>query len=145
MDSNNPVISSCIQGIWAETENRPDDARLHYYRAWHSRTNEYEACIAAHYVARSQDTPEEALRWNLLALELAYSVRDERVRDFLPSLYMSLGHAYKHLGGLVQAQRYFRLAAGMGVVAHSETEDETVRWVKTFDWFQHLLGLPAGD
>ena len=136
MDSHNPVITLCIEGIWAEIEDRFDDARLCYQQAWNSRTNEYEACIAAHYVARTQTTLESSLRWNLLALELAFSVKDERVRDFFPALYMSLGHAYKLLGGTVQAQRYYRLAAEMGEVNQLESEDEMVKWVKIFDWIQ---------
>jgi len=143
MDSNNPVITHCIEGIWAEIENRFDDARLCYQKAWNSRTNDYEACIAAHYVARSQTTPEESLGWNLLALELAYAVTDEKIRNFFPSLYMSLGYSYESLGGKVQAQRYYRLAAGMGEVLDLESEGELVQWVKTFDWIQPLLGKAA--
>lgn len=144
MDSNNPVITFCIEGIWAEIENRFDDARLCYQRAWNSRSNDYEACIAAHYVARSQNSLEESLRWNLLALELAYAVEREWVRDFFPSLYMSLGHAYKSLGGTVQAQRYYRLAAGLGEVHPLDSEDEMVKWVKMFDWIQPVLESAAG-
>ncbi len=136
MESNNPVITLCVEGIWAETENRFDDARQCYQQAWDSCTDEYEACIAAHYLARSQTSLEESLRWNLQALQIAYSVKDKRVRDFLPTLYMSLGHAYKRLGGSVQAQRYYRLAAGMGEISLHESEGEMVQWLKMFFWLQ---------
>ncbi|MFT3895242.1 MAG: hypothetical protein QM730_26760 [Anaerolineales bacterium] len=145
MDITNPVIKHCIEGIWAELEDRSDDARIHYRRAWDSCTNEYEACIAAHYVARSQDIPEETLRWNLRALELAYTTDQEKVRDFYPSLYMSTAHAYKQLGGMVQAQRYYRLIAELGEIRPLETENETVRWLKIFDWVQPLAQAAIAD
>jgi tetratricopeptide (TPR) repeat protein len=144
MDIKNPVITFCIEGIWAELEDRPDDARLCYQRAWASCVNEYEACMAAHYLARAQDTFEASLQWNLRALELAYLSPQENVRDFYPTLYMSIGHAYKQLGGMVQAQRYYRLAAGIGEIHPLESEDETIRWLKIFDWVQPLLNETIG-
>ncbi|HNB52946.1 MAG TPA: hypothetical protein PK530_13440, partial [Anaerolineales bacterium] len=64
MDPTNPVLQLCIQGTEAEYQHRPDDARALYQQAWNSATDDYEACIAAHYVARFQDTPEETFRWN---------------------------------------------------------------------------------
>lgn len=139
MDSNNPVITLCIEGIWAELEHRHDDARHCYQQAWNACTDEYEACIAAHYVARVQDIPEKKLSWNLRALELAYAVKEEWVRDFYPSLFMSIGHSYKQLGGTVQAQRYYRLAASMGEVQSIEAENDMLKWLKAFDWIQPLI------
>lgn len=145
MDSNNPVITLCMEGLWAELEHRFDEARQCYQRAWHSCSNEYEACIVAHYVARAQDTVEESLQWDLRALELAYTVQQEKVRDFYPALYMSIAHSYKQLGGTVQAQRYYRLAAGMGEIHPLESEDEMIRWLKIFDWVQPLVQDVIGD
>jgi len=138
MDSNNPVITLCIEGIWAELEDRLDDARQYYQSAWNSCATVYEACIVAHYVARSQDTVEESLQWNMRALELAYAADQEKVRDFYPSLYMSIAHTYKQLGGNVQAQRYYRLVAGLGEIQPVEEDGEVMRWLKRFDWVQPL-------
>jgi hypothetical protein len=115
MDINNPVIQLCIEGTRAEFEHRPDDARQLYLQAWEAWTDDYEACIAAHYVARFQETPEETLRWNQLALDHANAVPDEKVKDFRPSLYLNLGHSYETLGDSVNAQRYYQLAADLGV------------------------------
>jgi len=141
MDLTNPVITLCMEGIRAEFEHRIDDARRHYQQAWEARTDDYDACIAAHYVARFQKTLEGSLTWNHLALEHAYAVRDERVRDFFPSLYLSLGHSYKLLGGKVQAQRYYRLAAELGVVHQVENEDDLTRWVKVFFMVQQYCKI----
>jgi len=120
MDLTNSVIKLCMEGTRAEFEHRIDDARLLYQQAWDARTDDYEACIAAHYVARFQKTFEESLAWNHLALEYAYAVRDESVKDFFPSLYLSLGYSYEMLGGQVQARRYYSLAAELGVVHLAE-------------------------
>ena len=91
-----------------------------YQRAWDAHTDDYEACIAAHYVARFQESPEETLRWNQIALERANLVHDERVREFYPSLYLNMGKSHAALGYLAQAQKYFHLAAELGFVHQPE-------------------------
>ena len=116
MDTNNPVIQLCIQGAQAEFEHRLDDAKSLYQQAWEFHTDDYEACIAAHYVARFQDSAEESLRWNQIALERAGAVNDERVKEFYPSLYLNLGRSYEVTGNQSEAQRYYDLAAALGVV-----------------------------
>lgn len=78
--------------------------------------DDYDACIAAHYVARFQETPEETLRWNQAALKHADAVKDERVKDFYPSLYVNLGRSYEVLGDQVNAQSYYQLAADLGLI-----------------------------
>ena len=89
--------------------------RLLYKQAWEARKDDYDACIAAHYVARFQETPEETLYWNQVSLKHADAIKNERVKDFYPSLYVNLGHSYEALGDQVNAQRYYQLAADMGV------------------------------
>jgi len=116
MDTNNPVIQLCIEGAHAEFEHRVEDARLLYQQAWDSHADDYEACVAAHYVARSQDSAEESLRWNQLALSHANSVNDERVKDFYPSLYLNLGRSLELVGDQDEARRYYELAATLGVI-----------------------------
>src|SRR5688572_11860882 len=116
MNLENPVIQLCIQGARAELERRVEDARTLYQQAWDIHTNDYEACIAAHYVARFQDTSEKALRWNLIALGHASTIHDESVRDLLPSLYLSLGKSYEVLENTLEAEKYYQLAAELGVV-----------------------------
>lgn len=88
MDTTNPVIQLCIQGTRAEFEHRREDAHGLYLQAWAASTDNHEACIAAHYVARFQETPQESLQWNQIALDRAMAVNDERVTEFYPSLYL---------------------------------------------------------
>lgn len=115
MDTNNPVIQLCMQGTRAEFEHRLEDARKLYQQAWNLHTDDYEACIAAHYVARFQATPEESLRWNQIALKHADMVSDDRAKEFYPSLYLNLGRSHEILGNHVEMQKYYDLAAQLGV------------------------------
>ncbi len=116
MDTHNPVIRLCIEGARAEFEHRLEDARVLYQQASEAHTDDYEACIAAHYVARFQDSAEKSLQWNQLALSHALAVDDERIKDFLPSLYLSLGRSYELVGNQDQAQKYYELAAQSGII-----------------------------
>ena len=116
MDINNPVIKLCIKGARAEFEGRIKDARSLYLQAWETSRDDYEACVAAHYMARRQDDPARALHWNQAALDHAEAVGDERVHSFYPSLYVNLGHSHAVLGNSVEAEYYYKLAAGLGHV-----------------------------
>ena len=116
MDINNPVIKLCMEGTRAEFEHRMDDARSCYQMAWDARTDDYDACIAAHYLARFQESSEETLRWNQIALDHANAVPDGKVKDFYPSLYLSLGNAHEMLGDQGEAQHYYGLAADLGFI-----------------------------
>lgn len=112
IDPDNPIVKLCVEGMRAEGENRMDDARRLFNQAWETHTDDFEACIAAHYLARHQDDPAETLRWNQEALARAEATGDERVSGFYPSLYLNLGHSYEVLGNPDEAARFYALAAG---------------------------------
>jgi hypothetical protein len=120
MDIDNPIVRLCGEGARAEFEGRRADARDLYARAWEAAQDDYEACIAAHYVARFQECAEETLRWNQIALERAYLVTDGRAADFFPSLYLNLGRSYELTGNPDEAGRFYALAAALGVEHHEE-------------------------
>ncbi len=111
MDPNNPVVALCAQGMEAEGDGRAADALALFAEAWQRRTDNYDACVAAHYVARHQDTPELALRWNRTAVEHAEAVDDDRVHGFHPSLYLNLGRSYEDVGDRAEASRWYVLAS----------------------------------
>lgn len=123
MDINNLVIKLCIAGTRAEFEGRSDDARRLYQQAWEASQNDYEACIAAHYMARFQTMPEVRLRWNQEALDRANRVEDESVEEFYPSLYLNLGRSHELLGNRAEAQIYYDLARQLGVVHQVDETD----------------------
>ncbi|KUL34081.1 hypothetical protein ADL22_31370 [Streptomyces sp. NRRL F-4489] len=111
MDAELPVVRLCVAGMRAEAEGRAEAARELFQQAWGGARDDYEACIAAHYLARHQSSPEETLRWNQECLDRADLVADERVQGFYPSLYVNMGKAYQQLGQLALAHSYFRRAA----------------------------------
>lgn len=111
MDPNNPVVKLCVEGMRAESEGLYDDARLLFEQAWEASTNDFEACIAAHYVARHQPDPQATFWWNHEALRRAEAANDDRVFEFYPSLYLNLGHSYELLGDPVEACHHYTLAA----------------------------------
>jgi len=110
IDPNNPVVKLCAAGMQAEFAGRLDEARALFTQAWQAHQDDFEACIAAHYLARHQDGPQQTLHWNELSLQFADAVGDERVRGFYPSLYLNMGHAYEMLGVRDEAARYYNLA-----------------------------------
>jgi TPR repeat protein len=116
MEKDGKAIPLCLESTRAEFEGRLEDAHRLSMQAWDAARDDYEACIAAHYVARFQQDPQEALRWNLEALTRAEAVADSRVAGFYPSLFVNLGHAYEISGDQAEARRYYRLAADLGLV-----------------------------
>jgi tetratricopeptide (TPR) repeat protein len=116
MDLSNPVIQLCIEGTQAEFRGQIDKARSLYQQAWEAAQDDFDACVAAHYMARHRDDPQERFYWNQEALERANAAADARVREFYPSLYLNMGQSCELLGNQDEAQRYYDLAAELGVV-----------------------------
>ena len=111
VDAANLVVKLCAEGMLAEGRGQPDEAHDLFMQAWMASTDDFEACIAAHYLARQQPSPQETLRWNRESLARADAVGDARVRGFYPSLYLNMGHSCEVLGDVDEARRYYDLAA----------------------------------
>ena len=107
MDPNNPVVKLCAQGIEVEMKGRRDEARSLFLQAWELRQDDVDACIAAHYLARHQESPAETLRWNELALTHAISAPADSVRSFYPSLYLNLGKSFEDVGDTSRARELY--------------------------------------
>ena len=110
MDPDNHVIRLCVAGMAAEEAVRHDEARILFEQAWRQSTDDVEACIAAHYVARQQDNLEKTLWWNQLALARADSSRDARVQPFYSSLHLNVGKAFEDLGQIATARHHYERA-----------------------------------
>ncbi|WUF62786.1 hypothetical protein OG530_21105 [Streptomyces decoyicus] len=111
VDPELPVVRLCVEGMRAEAAGQTGRALGLFQQAWETAADDYEACIAAHYLARHQNSPEETLRWNQECLERADRVGDARVDGFYPSLYVNLGQACRRLGRTALARTYFARAA----------------------------------
>ena len=116
MNLDNPVIKLCIEGTQAEFQGQIEKARSLYQKAWEAAQDDYDACIAAHYVARHQDNHNERLHWNQVALDKANAITDSRIQEFYPSLFLNMGQSYELLADFNEAKRYYDLAAELGVI-----------------------------
>ena len=110
MDKNNPIIRLVNKGTELEKEKRVDDAQKLFVQAWNEATNDWEKCIAAHFVARHQTSPEESLKWNMESLTQANNVHEPIIRGYYPSLYLAVGTSYEKIGNVIEAKRYYQLA-----------------------------------
>lgn len=111
MDPNNPVVKLCAQGMEEESKGNDERAAELFEHAWNESSDDFERCIAAHYVARHQANAELALQWNQEAINCGQRVTDDSVAEFLPSLYLNLGKSHEDLGNLEGARRNYECAA----------------------------------
>ena len=96
MDPSNPVVALCAQGM--AVEGTPKEAMRLFEQAWAIRRDDFDAAIAAHFIARHQDTAAATLHWNALAVEHAEAVTDGRSAELLASLYLNLGESHARVG-----------------------------------------------
>src|SRR5258705_12049286 len=92
IDSDNTVVALCAAGMAIEGD--ASAARRLFEQAWELRRDDYEASIAAHFLARHQPTVEDRLAWNIRASHHAEVVADDRARELKASLYLNLADAY---------------------------------------------------
>src|SRR3974390_1759904 len=111
MDPTNAVVKLCAQGMEAEGRGNGTEATKLFAQAWAQGTNDFERCIAAHYVARHQPTAELSLRWNQEALDCASRVAEGSVAGFLAWLYLNLGKSNEDLENDDEARRLYECAA----------------------------------
>ena len=109
IDPTNPVVALCAAGM--EREGIPDEARALFEQAWQARRDDYDAAIAAHYLARHQPSPEDTLHWNALAASHAELIGDGRADELFPSLYLNLAASLAAMDRLDQARSTIALAA----------------------------------
>jgi tetratricopeptide (TPR) repeat protein len=110
-DPTNKVIKLCAEGMQYEAEGKTDQAHKLFQQAWDIAENDFEAFTAAHYLARNQKDPNDALKWNLEALNRANAILDDDAKGHYPSLCLNVGKSYETLGNLKEANNYYQLAA----------------------------------
>jgi len=113
MDPDNQIVRLCVKGLECESSGQPAEALRLFMRAWIQSADDFERCIAAHYVARHQKDSADALMWNQRSLDHANAVRDDRVREFYPSLYLNMGKAHEDLGNRQGAKQFYEKAESL--------------------------------
>lgn len=103
IDPGNAVVTLCAAGMALEGD--AEAARRLFEQAWEARRDDYEASIAAHFLARHQSTLEARVRWNAAAAHHAEAVTDGRADAFKASLYLNLADAHFAAGDVATSTR----------------------------------------
>ena len=111
IDGDSVVARLCAAGMAVDGDAAAAGAL--FRQAWDARRDDYEASIAAHFLARHQPSLDDSLHWNRVAVEHAEAVTDERAKPLLASLYLNLAGSYLALGDSARAT----IAAEQGVTA----------------------------
>jgi hypothetical protein len=109
MDPSNPVVALCAEGM--ALDGTPGEALRCFEQAWALRGDDFEAAVAAHFLARHQSSAAATLQWNALAVQHAEAVADGRCDELLASLYLNLGDSHARLGQREPARAAVRRAA----------------------------------
>lgn len=108
-DPENNIVKLCAAGMEMEGAGNPKAALKLFEQAWNEATNDHEKFTAAHYVARQQQSVEEKLRWDEIALTLALKVGDDKMKAIFPSLHLNVGKCYEDLKDFTKAKEHYDL------------------------------------
>ncbi len=86
------------------------NAALLFMQAWNEAGNDFEKFTAAHYVARRQNSVEDKLKWDQIALNFALKLEDEGAKASFSSLYLNIGKCYEDLNKKDFALKNYELA-----------------------------------
>jgi tetratricopeptide (TPR) repeat protein len=109
-DPNNTIVKLCAQGMALEGEGKSEEALQLFQQAWNEATNDFEKFIAAHYVARHQNSVAEKLQWDETALDLALKINDPKMKGSYPSLYLNIAKCYEDMKDFDNARKNYQLA-----------------------------------
>jgi hypothetical protein len=107
---NNDIVKLCLEGMFMEDKDKPEEASRLFLQAWDNGTNDFEKFMAAYYVARHQKNTPDKLRWIEMALQLALKLNDDTVKAAFPLLYSDLAKSYEESGELDNAKKNCELA-----------------------------------
>ncbi|HTF05505.1 MAG TPA: rRNA adenine methyltransferase [Bacteroidia bacterium] len=109
-DPEHPIVKLCAEGMMQEGEGNPEGAARLFLQAWNESTDDFGKFIAAHYIARHQQSIADKLNWDEIALKHALNLRDEQVNAQLPSLYLNVAKGFEDLGQFENAKANYLLA-----------------------------------
>ncbi len=109
-DPGNHVVKLCMQGMYMEEKDKPEEASRLFLQAWNEATNDFERYIAAHYVARHQKSAPDKLKWSETALQFALKINNDSVKGAFPSLYVNIAKCYEDLNDFDNAKKNHELA-----------------------------------
>lgn len=124
MEENNPVLKLIQKGKKLEKTGNTSLANKIFEKAWNISSDNHERCISAHFLARNQSNFNDSLKWNILALNKAKTVKKEIIKSYFPSLYLCIGISYENLHKHKTAKKYYDLAFSKIKYLSKEKEQE---------------------
>lgn len=109
-DQDNKIVKLCAEVMLLEGEGKIDAAFICFEQAWDKATEDFEKCIAAHYLARHQSSVKEKLIWDLKALNFALKINGRQIKEMYPSLYLNIGKCYEDLLQFSRAMKNYEAA-----------------------------------
>ncbi|UOE49529.1 hypothetical protein MTO98_00400 [Mucilaginibacter sp. SMC90] len=109
-DPENHVNKLCAQGMLLEGEAKRDEAAALFHQAWNEATNALEKLIAAHYVARHQQSVADKLKWDETALKFAFEIEGQEIKGVYPSLYLNIAKCHEDLEDFDKARENYQSA-----------------------------------
>ncbi|GEM_PF-193419 len=109
-DQNNPVVKLCAKGMELDGSAKNMEAFALFKQAWDIASNDFEKFIAAHYVARHQESVADKLLWDEVALDHALKIDDESIKVVLPSLYLNIGKCHEDMCDISSALNSYNAA-----------------------------------
>jgi len=107
----NYIVKQCLQGMEQEEKGNKEEARALFLKAWDEAIEDFEKFLAAYYIARSEVSPSEKLKWFETTLELALTINDDTVKAAFTPLYEDIARCYEALGDGDNARKNFERAA----------------------------------
>ena len=93
-----------------EGKGNPEEASRLFLQAWNEATDDFEKFIAAHFVARHQQTVADKLHWLETALQFARKTETDTVQGVFSSLYSNIAKCYEDLRDSDNASKNYALA-----------------------------------
>lgn len=107
-DPENKIVRLCGEGMYKE--GNPEEAAALFNQAWDEASTDFEKFVAAHYMARQQDSVAGKLQWDETALSFAMKVNDDAVKSAYPSLYLNIAKCYEDLNDYEKAKDHYEKA-----------------------------------
>lgn len=125
-DLDNPVMQLCAAGM--QVDGEPAKALALFEQAWTLRRDDFDASVAAHFVARHQPTPDATREWNERALLHANALTDDRATALIPSLCLNLAESYRLDSRISDAERLAR--RGLSALEQLPSDDGYAQFVR---------------
>ncbi|GAA1011036.1 hypothetical protein STXM2123_2042 [Streptomyces sp. F-3] len=133
------VMTRIGQGVMLHHAGDREEARGRFLALWAEigeNGDPLHRCTLAHYMADTQDDPEDELAWDLRALAAAEELHDARfaghegaaaARALYPSLHLNLAADYMKLGHRAAARVHLRRARSAAAALADDSYGDGVR------------------